>query len=336
MEISELSYMQKELLTAISKRIISSLVVIFLIITLIFILVRLGPGDPVQKFISPQLSPELAKQVTQSFGLNESIMSQYFNFIKSLFGGDFGFSYNFRQPVLYVIKNYFLFTLLFASVSFILQIIFAYLLVKISYNKIGKILDKFLSKTSLAFFAIPSFVLGLALVYVFSVKIALLPTSGIRSIYHEEFSFAGQIWDYVSHLILPIITLSLGGIAVFYRYLRDNVIEIGNKPYIINLKANGLSEKKIFKDHIIPNAVRPLISVAGIEFGILLGGALITEVIFSLPGMGRLTVDAIFNRDYPLVIGCSFIAALMMITTNFIADLIKIKLDKRLIKDLLQ
>jgi peptide/nickel transport system permease protein len=328
--------MKNEFLISISKRFITSLIIIFLLVTFIFLLLRLAPGDPTQKFISPQLSPELANKVAQSFNLDKPLLSQYYNFVINLLTGDFGFSYNYRQPVLLVIKDYFLFTLFFASVSFILQLLIAYFLIKISLRRTGGILDKSLSKISLIFFAVPSFVLGLILVYIFSVQLDWLPTSGIKSIFHDDFSFTGKIWDYSIHLTLPLITLSLAGIAVFYRYLRDSVAEIYNQSYIVNLRANGYTEKEIFKKHIIPNAVRPLISVAGIEFGILLGGALITEVIFSLPGMGRLTVNAIFNRDFPLVIGCSFIAGLMMILTNFIADLIKIKIDKRLLKDLLQ
>ena len=328
--------MKKEFLVALSKRVVTSLIVIFLLISFVFLLLRLSPGDPTQKFISPQLSPELANRVAKSFNLDKPIATQYFYFVKNLLTGDLGLSYNYRQPVLSVIKDYFLFTLFFSSLSFLLQLLVSYSLVKISFKKPGGAIDKFLSKISLVLFAVPSFVLGLILVYFFSIQLDWLPTSGIKSIYHDDFSFVGKLLDYISHLILPLITLSLAGIAVFFRYLRDSVEEIYSQPFILNLRASGYTEKEIFSKHIIPNAIRPLISVAGIEFGILLGGTLITEVIFSLPGMGRLTVNAIFNRDFPLVIGCSFVAGLMMIITNFIADLVKIKIDKRLLRDLLQ
>lgn len=328
--------MKKELFIAILKRISTSLIVIFLLITFIFLLLRLAPGDPTQKFLSPQLSPQLANRVAESFNLDKPILLQYYSFVKNLFTADFGYSYNYRQPVLSVIKDYFLFTLLFSAISFFIQLVISYNLVKISFRKSGGTIDKSLSKLSLILFATPSFVLGLILVYIFSVQLDWLPTSGLKSIFHDDFSLAGKIWDFVSHLILPLITLSLAGIAVFYSYLRDSVEEIFNKSFIVNLKASGYSDQEIFVRHILPNAVRPLISVAGIEFGILLSGALITEVIFSLPGMGRLTVNAIFNRDFPLVVGCSFIAGVMMIFSNLVADLIKIKIDKRLVKDLLQ
>jgi peptide/nickel transport system permease protein len=299
-------------------------------------LLRIAPGDPTLKFVSPQLNPELANRVSQSFNLDKSIIVQYVFFVKNLLTGNFGLSYNFRQPVMLVIKDYFLFTLSFAAISFIVQLLVSYWLVKISVRKKGAFIDKTFSKLSLILFATPSFVLGLILIYIFAVKLDWLPTSGIKSIYNEEFNFVEELLDGLKHMILPLITLSLAGIAVFYRYLRDSVEDVYNQSFIVNLRAVGLSENKIFSKHVIPNAVRPLISIAGIEFGILLGGALITEVIFSLPGMGRLTVNAIFNRDFPLVIGCSFVAGLMMIITNLAADLIKIKIDKRLIKDLLQ
>ena len=327
--------MKKDFYRAILKRIASSILVLLLLVTFIFLLVRLAPGDPTQKFLSPQLSPQLAEKVTKSFGLDQPIHLQYFSFVVNLFSGDFGISYNYRQPVFTVVKDYFLFTLIFSTISFIIQLLLGYLLAKHTFSNEGKLVDRLFSKISIILFSVPTFVIGLVLVYVFSVKLDILPTSGINSIFHDDLGSIEKLKDYFVHLILPMITLSLAGVAVFYKYLRDNLDSIKNNPFIINLRANGISETEIFKKHLFPNAVQPLISIAGIEFGILLGGALLTEVIFSLPGMGRLTVSAILNRDFPLVIACSFIAGLMMIISNLAADLIKIKMDKRFIKELI-
>ena len=325
--------MNKKIYKALLKRIGSSVIVLFLLVTFIFLLIRLSPGDPSQKFLSPELNQQLAEKVTKSFGLDEPIYKQYYHFIINSFTGDFGISYNYRQPVFSVLKDYFLFTLLFSIISFLLQLSTAYWLAKYAFNNRGKLIDKLLSKVSIITFSLPSFVVGLILVYIFSVYLDLLPTSGIKSINFDDLSFVGKINDYFLHLILPMITISFAGIAVFYKYLRDNLSTVENSPFITNLKANGFSEKIIFKKHIMPNAIQPLISIAGIEFGILLGGALLTEVIFALPGMGRLTINAILNRDFPLIIACSFIAGLMMIISNLVADLIKIKMDKRFIKE---
>jgi peptide/nickel transport system permease protein len=327
--------MKKDIYWAILKRIASSILVLLLLVTFIFLLVRVAPGSPAQKYLSPQLSPQLAENVTRSFGLDKPIYIQYYSYVINLFSGDFGISYNYRQPVFTVIKDYLSFTLIFASISFIIQLLLGYLLAKYSYNKQGKLIDKSLSKLSIILFSVPTFVIGLILVYIFSVKLDILPTSGIKSIYHDDLTLFEKIKDYFTYLLLPMITLSIGGIAVFYKYLRDNFDSVKNSAFILTQRANGFTEKQIFKEHLLPNSIQPLISIAGIEFGVLLGGALLTEVIFSLPGMGRLTVSAILNRDFPLVIACTFISGLMMVLANLIADLIKIKLDKRFIKELI-
>jgi len=163
----------------------------------------------------------------------------------------------------------------------------------------------------------------------------MFPSSGLSSFDSDSMSFAGRAADYLRHLILPLITLSLGGMAVYYKYLRDNLEETLNKTFVLNLRAHGFSEKEIVRKHVIPNSIGPLISVAGVELGILFSGALITEVIFGLPGMGRLTINAILARDYPLVTGCTFTAGVLVIISNLAADLVKAKIDKRLLKGIM-
>jgi len=328
--------MKSVILKPLINRVLTSLLVLFLLITFVFVLIRLAPGDPSQKFLSPKLSPELSAQVQKSFGLDKPIYIQYFAFVSKILTGDFGVSYNYRQPVLSVIKDYFLFTLIFASISLAIQLFIALLLAKASFKNQGKVIDKFLSGLSVIIYSIPSFVVALVLIYIFAVKLNLLPTSGIGTIYSDENNFLENVKDRITHLLLPLITLSIAGIVVFYKYLRDNLVSTSNQTFITNLRASGYYEKIIYSKHLLPNAIQPLISIVGIEFGLLLGGALITEVIFALPGMGRLTLQAILNRDFPLVIGCTLIAGIMIIVTNLVADLIKIKTDKRLVKELIK
>lgn len=323
------------ILKSFISRILTSIIVLLLLITFVFVLVRLAPGDPAARFISPKLSPELAEQVKSSFGLNESIHKQYFLFISKIVTGDLGISYNYRMPVLGVIKKYFLFTFILASISLMIQIIASLWLAKIVFRHQGKFIDRLMSRVSIFTYSVPAFVVGLVLVYLFSVKIKIFPTSGLATLYEDELSFLESIFDNIRHLILPLITLSIAGISIFFKYLRDNLIAVSNQAFITNLRALGVNENIIYKKHILPNAIQPLISIAGVEFGLLLGGALITEVIFSLPGMGRLTINAIVNNDYPLVIGCTLISGVMVIAANLFADLIKAKFDKRLIKELL-
>jgi peptide/nickel transport system permease protein len=319
----------------ITKRIVSSLIVLFLLVSFIFILLRVSPGDPSQKFISPELSPELIKKISRSFNLDRPIIEQYISFIGNIFTGNFGISYNYRLPVLEVIIQYLPFTLLLAFLSFSFQLIFAIASNAAIYKRMNSYYDKLLSKLSITFFAVPTFVLGVLLIFLFSVQIDIFPSNGTRSIDFDSMNFVEKLWDYFIHLLLPLFTLSVGGASVFYKYLRDNIDEVYQKLFVVKLRSDGFTEKQIFWKHILPNSIMPLISVAGIELGFLLSGTLITEVIFGLPGMGRLTINSIFTRDYPLVVGCTFISGMLMIFSNLIADLIKIKIDKRLIKDLM-
>ncbi len=316
-------------------RVFSSLLILFFLITFLFFLLRISPGGPEQKFISPQLKPELMQSVRESFNLDKPVYQQYSSFLINLVKGDFGVSYNYRKPVFDVIMDYLPFTLSFALIVVVVQLLLGFLLSFISISKINSRTDRFISKFTLLLYSVPTFVAGVFLIYIFSEKLNIFPSSGLKSINYNEMNFGGQFFDYLIHLILPVITLSLGGVAVYYRYLRDNLEEIYNKPFILNLRASGLNEKEITLKHIIPNAINPLITVTGIDLGLLLSGALITEVIFGLPGMGRLTVTAILTRDYPLVLGCTFIAGVFIIITNLAADLLKAKIDKRLIKGIL-
>ncbi len=323
--------MSNRILFILIKRIASSILVLFLMISFLFLLLRMSPGDPLQKFVSPELSPGLAAKVKESFDLNSSVLIQYKSFIFNLVRGDLGISYNYRIPVLSVIKDFLPFTILLSGISFIVQICCAFFLSLISVKKINSGFDKAISKSSLVMYALPSFVTGVFLIFLFSETFDLFPASGFRSFDHDSFSFSGKLLDYFLHLVLPVITLSLGGIAVFFRYLRDNLEDIYNKTFILNLRSNGFSEKEIAWKHVIPNAVSPLVAAAGIELGVLLSGSLITEVIFGLPGMGRLAVNAIFTRDYPLIVGCTLIAGILIIVSNLLADFLKAKMDKRLL-----
>jgi peptide/nickel transport system permease protein len=327
--------MNKDILKALLKRFVTSLLTLILLVSFLFFLIRLSPGNPSQKYLSAEFSPELKEIVTTNFKLDQPIFEQYINFVINIFKGDFGISYGYRQPVLSVVWQFLSFTLVFAALSFLTQIISAFYLALRTIRGKGKSFDTVVLYLSLIVYAIPAFVLGLSLVYIFSVQLKVFPSSGLHSLDFESNLFFEKIADYFFHLFLPLITLSLAGIALFYKYLRESLEDVYKQNFILNLRASGYDEKTILKKHVLPNAIRPLLSIAGVELGVLLGGALITEVIFSLPGMGRLMMDSIFARDYPLVVGCALIAGLLMIASNFLADIIKMKIDKRLIKGLM-
>ncbi len=316
-------------------RFLSSVLTLFLLISFLFVIIRLSPGNPTDKYISAKLGSELSEKIAEKFSLNQPISDQYISFVSNVFRGDMGVSYNYRLPVFEVIREYFLFTLVFASISFIIQITLSIWLAIRVIKKQNRWLENFIANFSLLVYSIPAFVLGVSLIYIFSVNLNLFPISGLQSLDYDNLSFFSRVIDRMHHLVLPLITLTASGVALFYKYIKESMDDVLNQTFVINLKASGVDENNILRKHVIPNAVRPLISVAGVELGILLGGTLITEVIFSLPGMGRLTIDSILSRDYPLVIGCVFTAGVVMILANFLADIIKLKIDKRLVKGIL-
>jgi peptide/nickel transport system permease protein len=318
---------------AVIKRIFYSIVVLFLLITFLFFLVRLAPGNPADKFISPKLNVELVHQIENSFGINEPLHVQYLKFVSSVFSGSLGISYTYRIPVEKVVFQFLPFTVFFALTSFLLQIFCSVSLALFSANKINKPVDKLLAASSLIIYAVPSFFTGVFLIYIFSVQLNLFPSSGVSSFGNESFTWVERLIDYSLHLILPILTLSLSGAAMFYKYLRDEIEIEYQKPFVRFLKSHGYEEKVILRKHILPNALNPFISVAGVELGALLSGAVITEVIFGLPGMGRLTLEAVLSRDYPLVIGCTLASGVMVIAANLFADLVKAFLDKRTLQE---
>jgi peptide/nickel transport system permease protein len=321
--------MNKLFIKALSKRILTSVTVLFFMISFIFFLVRISPGDPALKYLSPNLPPQAAEKIKESFDLNSTIINQYKSFLINMIRGDMGISYTHRRPVSEVILEYLPFTIILSLLSFILQAGGGILLALFSIKKINGFLDRSFSKLSILAYALPPFVIGVFLIFIFSEKLGLFPSSGLNSYDFESKNFIQQIGDYLHHLTLPLITLSLGGIALFYKYLRDNLEDIYNSTFVMNLRASGVDEKIIRKKHIIPNALGPFISIGGIELGILFSGALITEVIFGLPGMGRLTISAIFDRDYPLIVGAAFTSGMLVLISNLTADLIKAKIDKR-------
>lgn len=320
----------KNFWTIFRKRLFSTALILFLITSFIFLLLRLAPGDPTQRFLSPELSPLLLEKIKKSFLLDKPLLEQYLIFIKNIFSGDFGISYNYRIPVMSVIWNTLPFTLIFATISFSLQISISLLLVFFISRRRNSFLDRLLGKINLVFYSIPTMIVGMFLIFIFSLQLNLLPMSGLHSVDFDNASVWDKLINYSVHLILPLATLSLPGIIVFYGYLRNNIDEVYKRSFVLFLRTCGENEKIIFRKHVLPNSAEPLISVLGTELSILLSGTLITENIFGLPGMGRLIVDAILTRDYPLVVGCVFVSAFLVIIANTVADVVKVNINKKL------
>lgn len=328
--------MDKNFSLVILRRILNSVVILFVVITIVFVILKISPGDPSLKYLSPNLNPELMEKVKSDFSLDEPLYKQYLSFITNFVSGDWGVSSNFQQQTFDVVLTFLPFTILFAVITFAVQLLASFFLAFLtSLNKLRR-LNKFLNQFLLVIYATPPFVTGLILIFIFSVQFKMFPSSGLISLDYDSFGFWERVGDYAQHMVLPVVTLALSLIPIYYKYLRDTLDNLFDSTFVLNLRANGVSESTIVLKNIIPNALNPIIAAAGIDFGLLLGGTLITEVIFGLPGMGRLTMDAIFARDFSLIIGCCFSAAVLMILSNLLADLVRGLIDKRTIKEMIR
>ncbi|MDZ7625130.1 MAG: ABC transporter permease [Ignavibacteriaceae bacterium] len=229
--------MKSEIVKTLFIRFLSSLLTLFLLVSFLFIIIRLSPGDPTDKYISAKLGSELSERITEKFSLNQPVTEQYLSFVSNVFSGDMGVSYNYRLPVFEVIWEYFSFTLVFASISFILQMSLSIWLALWVIKKRKKWLDKFVTNSSLFIYSIPAFVLGVALIYIFSVNLNLFPISGLKSLDYDNLPFFSQVLDKIHHLVLPLITLTAAGVALFYKYIKESMDDVLNQTFVINLKS---------------------------------------------------------------------------------------------------
>lgn len=317
--------MRKLLYISLNK-LFSYAIALILLVTIVFFMIRITPGEPSAKYLSPGFNLELSKKIEESFHLNESLFSQYTAFIKNIFKGDFGTSYQYRLPVFEVIMDYLPFTILFAMASFIIQFTAGITLAAAVSKRKNSRIAGFIDSAALVIYSMPSFLIGIILIYIFSVKLNILPSADLSGA-------GGGAGDLLLHMILPLITLSLPGIVLFYKYAGENINTVTGKSFIKYLRAEGVEEGKIYRRHIIPNILPPLISLSAVELSVLLGGALVTEVLFNLPGMGRITVTAILQRDYPLIVASTIMTGVFVMLLSFIGEIARGIIDKRIKKE---
>lgn len=304
------------------RRLITALPTLFLGVSLTFFIIRLAPGDPTDRFLTPSMSPKIKAAITEKFGLNEPLPVQYMTWAKNVvLNFDFGNSFANGREASQVILDALPYTLLVSSLSLLFGVLLGLISGVYSALKAGTRTDRAITSFLLFFYSVPSFWLGLILLGIFSIELNWLPGSQISSIFHDRLSFFGKIGDYASHLILPVLTLGLTTAPVYGRFVRSSMVEVLNSDFIVSARARGLSERKVVFNYGLRNALLPLISILGTSFPALFSGAVIVEVIYSLPGMGRVMVDAALGRDYPVIMAASVVAFIAVIIGNLLADI---------------
>jgi ABC-type dipeptide/oligopeptide/nickel transport system permease component len=289
------------------KRLLYMVPVIWLVVSIVFLLIHLVPGDPIQQMLGEGATSADLQAARHAYGLDVPIGTQYVNYWRGVLHGDLGLSLRFNRNVASVIAERYPFTL---------QLTFAGLAVALalsipagvhSARRRNRWDDRVISFVSLLGLSFPNFALGPILILFFAIKLGALPVSGSGTL---------------AHLVLPAITLGGGLAAILTRMVRTSMLEELGQDYIRTARAKGLPERTVVYRHALRNAMIPVLTVVGLQFGALLAGAIVTETIFSWPGIGRLSIEAIRNRDYYLVEGCILAIGLTYVGVNFLTDLL--------------
>ncbi len=303
-------------------------------ITLIsFTVIHLAPGEPtdLQTEMNPQASSDLQARLLKQYGLDKPLHEQYLHWLGRLVQLDFGNSFSQdNRPVFAKITERLPVTILLNLLSLQVILVVALPLGVISAVRRNSLFDR--SATVLVFvgFAMPSFWLALLMMDWFGVRLGWLPVSGLKSLGYEYMTVSGQFLDRITHLIIPVFIAAIGGLAGFSRYMRSNMLDVVRQDYIMTARAKGLSERTVIYKHALRNALLPVITILGLSLPGLIGGSVIFETIFAIPGMGKLFYDGVMMRDYPLIMGVLVIGAVLTLAGNLLADISYALADPRI------
>ena len=296
------------------QRLLYTLPALWLILTMVFLMIHIVPGDPVLQMLGQDARVEDLAQLRHSLGLDQPLGVQYVRYLAGFARGDWGQSVRFAAPVRPIVLQRFPATLELSLAALAVCIAIAIPAGVFSARRRGSRADRATSVFTLLGLSLPNFALGPILILVFSIEIGWLPVSGRGGI---------------SHLILPAATLGAALAAILTRMVRGSMIEELSSDYVRTARAKGISETSVLFRHAFPNALIPVITIVGLQFGSLLAGTIVTETIFSWPGIGRLAVQAISARDYPLLQGCILIIAVSYVAVNLLTDLVYSIVDPR-------
>jgi len=295
-----------------------------------FFVMHLAPGDPTALFTDPNIDPMELARIRANWGLDKPVVVQYFYWLGNALRGNFGTSYMTGRPVTAEILERLPATLLLMISSYILTLLITIPLGVFSAVKKGKWQDNLITVFSFAGMATPSFWLGLMLMLLFSVKLGWLPAVGMFDVLSKHTGIGHRILDLIRHMILPLATMTILGLAGLSRYQRAAMLEVLNQDYIRTARAKGLPERVVIFKHALRNALIPIVTILGLSLPGLFGGAFIIETIFAWPGMGRLGVMAIFQRNYPLIMGIVIFSAVLIMLGNLLADIGYALVDPRI------
>jgi len=320
------------MLTYIFRRLLGIIPLLLGISIITFIVIHLAPGKPtaLDNALNPKISFEAKQRLDKLYGLDKPLYAQYSDWLWRMARLDFGSSFGDNRPVFDKIIERIPVTLCINILSLFFILVLAIPIGVKSALLPNKIFDKAMTIFVFIGFSVPTFWLALLLMNLFGVKLGWLPVSGIKSLDYEYFNFWGKFFDVSRHLVLPLFVSSITGLAGVSRYMRSSMLEALQQPYIYTARAKGVPESKIAYKHAFRNAILPIVTILGLSIPGLLGGSVIFESIFAIPGIGRLFYEAVMMRDYPLIMAEVVLGAVLTMAGNLIADISYAYVDPRI------
>ncbi|MES2100420.1 MAG: ABC transporter permease [Pseudomonadota bacterium] len=321
-----------KLARAVLYRLLQGLALVLAVVVLNFVLVHAAPGDPVETIAgaSGGMSPELMAQLRTQYGLDKPLPVQLGVYLGKVFSGDLGYSYFFNLPVTSMIAERVPATLLLVISSVLLAFVVGTTLGVLSSRKPNGLLSQFITVLSMVGFAAPVFWMGIMLVILFASVLPILPVSGMRSVDSSAGAGLKDMLDVLHHLVLPALTLSLVHLAQYSRLSRSSMLDVLGSDFIRTARAKGLADRVVMYKHALRNALLPVVTVLGLQFGNVMAGAILVETVFNWPGLGRLAFDSVLRRDYPTILGVLLFSSMVVIVMNILTDLAYRLIDPRI------
>lgn len=313
------------------RRLIQAIPVIILIVIGTFLLLKLAPGDTVDALVGDMGGADAAfiERLRAEYGLDQSVWVQLWRYMTKLATLDFGWSFVYEQPVLRVLLDRLGTTLLLMATSLSMAFTIGIFLGAFAARRAYSVTDNLISTLGLIFYATPSFFLSLMMILLFSVKLGWLPVGGIKTI-TGFYTGWDHVVDVARHLIMPTAALSLIYLSFYLRLMRASVLEVAELDYVRTARAKGAGESRLMIHHIIRNALLPVVTLLGLQFSTVLGGSVVVETIFTLPGLGQLAYQSVIQRDMNTLMGIIFLCSIIVVVVNFATDVLYARLDSRI------
>jgi len=318
------------MLSVALRRLAASVLLLFLVLTATFFLIHLAPGDPANVLTDARTTAESMARLRAVYGLDRPLPVQYLLWLRAVvLRFDWGVSITFGRPVAALLGDVLVPTALLGVTAMIVQYLVGIPLGVVAARRRGRVLDDSIRLVSLLLYSMPAFWMGLMAILLFSFTLPLFPAGHMHSIGADGLSPGARAWDLLTHLALPALTLGLGMAGATVRFVRNQMIEVLHEDYIRTARAKGLSERRVIWVHAMRNVLVPIVQLFGLSLPFLLNGTLVLEVVFSWPGLGRTTFQAILARDYPVILAATALTGALVVVGNLFADLLHAAVDPR-------